>query len=241
MGSSERERYTWTLALCVAGLLIVPNALAGERGVASPAPLQEWRHAAGEFTLRFPRTWCVLRDIHDGEPVDCFTPETTADRVDEVDRGLFVFVFSRDPRSMVAGRDCLATFRQMLPLIRQGDPGMAPVGDVALGTAGGLLAAIQDFQGVLAGRDGTFRSRLYLATKGDVVFGLISRAPAEEYERLAPVFERIIRESELGRRHPSRRGTPFQPYEITQAGMESVVGISNAFASGSGVIVHENG
>jgi tetratricopeptide (TPR) repeat protein/S1-C subfamily serine protease len=211
-----------------------------------PAP-GYFPHPLNLFTLRYPSHWRLIKEIADGQTQYAVTPETGVDRIDQLRVGVQVLLMGVDKEAVVAGMPPAEALAQLLPLVRQAEPGLAPVGGIGAARLGELTAARQSFQGTLQGREGRFRADAYLAVRSELMALVVTLAPLAAFAEQEPSFARILDDSSfLPQIKIARPTKPFTPQEIAARYRQSVVSVvadlgDGRISFGTGFIVHEDG
>lgn len=204
-------------------------------------------HPLGLFTLRYPTTWKLLREIEDGSVIYTVTPERDTQHRDDLTVGLDVVLFSMQKDAIIAGMPPPQALLQLLPLFQQEEPGMRPVGEVAEATLGGLQGARQVLEGTLRDKQGTFHGELYFGRRDNLVYMAAAFAPQERFADFSAAFADILqRSSFVAGKTPGSREQRFTVANLVAGYKRSVVSIrtyrdNEPYGTGSGFVIREDG
>lgn len=204
-----------------------------------------YRHAGKRFVVRFPNEWRIFRLLEDGDVRYVFTPETNAADARQVRVSLELSLLVPDKGSVVAGKDPVSLLKHLMPLVRQGEPGLVEDGPIAPATLGNLDAATVRFRGTLKDKKGEYTLLAHVAQDGQLLFLVGAIAPAAEFQRVRPAFDRILADSHFGREPAARPDQSMEARQIVRKYKESVVSViastDNQAATGSGFIISRSG
>jgi tetratricopeptide (TPR) repeat protein len=202
---------------------------------------REYTHVDKRFVLRCPASWKVIREVTDGQVQHGFTPQADARRIKDIDVGLTVMITPTDDEFLALGRSPATVLKQLLPMIRFAEPGLKAVGRVRPARLGRLEAAVMTLAGTIKDKQGAFQGQMLLGMEGRYGTMVGTIAPRQQYERMAPVFEKILRESDFGTAPARRRPRELTPSQIVARYKASVVAVQTEEGGGTGFVVSPEG
>lgn len=217
----------------------------------TPAPrageAQTYEHVTRRFALRYPAGWRLVRSLDDGTVIDAVTPEPGKTTVDALERCLAVMLLPVEPGSVLATlTDPVERLRQLLPTIRQAQPGLVADGAPQAAPLGTLAGARWAVRGTLDSRRVTVRGELRLAVDDDVMLLVYSLSPQAHWDADRAVFARILAGSRFGRPRPHPRGAVQEGSELVaryEPGVVSVMAHKGGEPQGfgTGFVIHPGG
>ncbi len=205
----------------------------------------EYQHVGKQFILRFPADWNVVRSLDQGMVTYAVTPERGATQADDLNVCFEVGLLFLSGGIAERGQDVAATLRNILPLLRYDEPGVAPRGEIQKVRLGALDAATIRFEGELKDKTGPFVMDVCLASQDEIHFMAVCRAPKESFATHEPTFDRIRQESDFGLVQRSARSRTLDASDLLDRYKASVVSVlshfDNALGSGTGFIIHPDG
>jgi S1-C subfamily serine protease/tetratricopeptide (TPR) repeat protein len=203
-------------------------------------------HPLGLFTLRYPSSWHLIKEI-DGDSVSYAVTPAAVTRLDDLEVGVQVSILPVDPESVVADMTPDEALEQVLPVIREQEPGLAAEGTIRSARLGQLPAATQRLTGTVSDRAGRFTGELTLGFRDGLMAMVISMTPAGQADAFDKPFGEILtRSSFLDRLPPDRPERPIATQQAVASHRASVVSITSyrddtPLSTGTGFIIRDDG
>ncbi|MCG3177970.1 MAG: hypothetical protein BIFFINMI_00293 [Phycisphaerae bacterium] len=228
---------------------IAPPTVTNRKGdvteITPPTRPGVYLHTGKFFELHYPRQWQLLRRLHESDVSCVLTPEVGQTDFDKLQVAMQVELLPLDDSSAAWGQDPISLLKRLGPAIRVSQPGLKPVGEIAKATLGKLGAAKGAYRGSLEETPGDFRIDAYIARGESTIFLVSWRAPADRYDQVRPVMEKVLADSSFGQPLPPRLERSLEARDIVKRYKASVVSVvadgPDGAGTGTGFIISRDG
>ncbi len=194
-----------------------------------------YSHPLELFSLLYPENWKRINNIEEANVTYSFTPETEKNSSDDLEIFATAMVISIGADSILEKSSSVDALKKMLPLIRQDEPEMNPVGEIKPARLGKEDAASLTFQGKMTKKTGEFSAEFYFCLKGKKALLFMTAAPVKRYSEYKNIFEDIVKSLEfLPDKTPERQEKMYTVEELATRYKESVVSVVTQYKNGNG-------